>query len=216
MTITRRAQRAVVWLLVLVSLLVAAIVALAIRKSAPGALPACARCVSDRRRFVGSVLGGLSAGVLLFVLGVAASSGALVGLGMVLFAAALLGSLCGDQFRVRGRVRKDLPWVELSGVAPEFAAELSCTTTSTSSRAALLRTAPPSAPPPSARPCCSVTSRTDTAPAWTSSTRTWPGDGARPSMIVDEAPRPCRTRSSVTSRSPVAPTSSPIPARVSR
>jgi hypothetical protein len=113
-----------VWLLVLVSLLVAAIVALAIRTSLPGHLPGCARCVSDRRVFVGSVLGGLTAGVLLFVAGVAAASGVLVGLGMLVVAAALLGSMCGDQFRVRGRLRKDKSWIELSGTAPAFAAEM--------------------------------------------------------------------------------------------
>jgi|GEM_PF-2112018 len=113
-----------VWLLVLVSLLIAAIVALAIRRSAVGHLPGCERCVSDRRRFFGAAVGGLSAGLLLFVLGAAAASDVMLLLGLLVFVVALLGSLCGDQFRVRGRLRKDLVWIELRGTAPEFAAEV--------------------------------------------------------------------------------------------
>ena len=113
-----------VWLLVLVSLLIAAIVALAIRRSTDGYLPGCERCLSDRRRFIGTVVGGLSVGFLLFAVGAAASSAGLLVLGSVIFVAALLGSLCGDQFRVRGRLRKDLLWIELRGTAPAFAAEM--------------------------------------------------------------------------------------------
>ena len=114
-----------VWLLALVSLLIAAIVALAIRRSVHGYLPACERCVRDRRRFVGSAVGGLTAGLLLFVAGAQAASDLLLVVGLLVFVAALLGSMFGDQFRVRGRLRKDLLWVELRGAAPEFTAEMS-------------------------------------------------------------------------------------------
>jgi hypothetical protein len=113
-----------VLLLILVSLLIAAIVALAIRKSAHGYLPGCARCASDRRGFIAAACGGLTVGLLLTVLGFAVDSAGLLLLSLLVFLVALVGTFCGDQFRVRGRLRKDLQWVELRGVAPGFAAEM--------------------------------------------------------------------------------------------
>jgi hypothetical protein len=113
-----------VYLLIVISVLVAAIVALAVRKSAPGSLPGCDQCVAERRRFVWSAVGGWLLGLGLLVLAGVADNGPAAILGLLVLLVALVWTFCGDQIRVRGSLRKDLLWVDLKGVAPEFDAQL--------------------------------------------------------------------------------------------
>ena len=113
-----------VYLLIVVSLLLAAIVSLAVRKSAAGMLPSCDRCVAERRRFIGCVVGGWLLGLVLLVLGAAADNGFVLLLGLLVWVVSLVITFCRDQFRVRGSVDRDLTWVRLKGVAPAFAAEV--------------------------------------------------------------------------------------------
>jgi hypothetical protein len=115
-----------VFLLFVVSLLIALIVSLAIRTTVSGRLPSCSRCKTERRRFVWSALGAWVASLtLLFVVPSALSVPSwflFVLFGLVL--AALIFSFAGDQFRVTGSVSKDRTWVELKGVSEPFAAAI--------------------------------------------------------------------------------------------
>ena len=125
-----------VYLLIVLSLAVAAIVSLAIRKSARGTLPGCDRCVAERRRFVWSAVGGwvLALGILFPALGAdGRAAGLVAAFGLLLLIAAFGWTLSGDRVRVRGHLRKDLVWLDLTGVSPEFASEV---------RAELARTQP--------------------------------------------------------------------------
>lgn len=124
-------SRTPVWVLLLIplGLLIAAIVALAIRSDINGRLPSCGLCAADRRRFVRRVWAGWGIVVLLPVSAVGLSavgveSGFLFALLFLAIPAALIFSFSFDSFRVRGRFSKDRLWVELKGVSDEFAGTL--------------------------------------------------------------------------------------------
>ncbi len=110
-----------VFLIMLCSLLIGAIVALSIRKTVKGQLSACSRCTTDRRRFRAAVVAAwvLSA-VLLGVVGSSPSDFWVV-LWTLFAIGALTFTFCGDLFRVRGHLRPDLVWVDLKGVHEDFA-----------------------------------------------------------------------------------------------
>jgi uncharacterized protein (DUF58 family) len=160
---TRRLKRtfysrtpAWVYLLFVFGLLIAAIVAMAIRKSAPGSLPGCDVCVAERRRFVWSSVGGWLLGLGLLVLGGMADNGPAAILGLLVLLVALVWTFCGDQVRVRGSLRKDQVWLDLKGVSAEFAAQV---------RAEVARTQPgggtlPSPPGAVAQPTTSAVTAT--------------------------------------------------------
>jgi hypothetical protein len=113
-----------VLLLVLVALLVAAIVALVLRKSVEGQLPGCDQCARDQRRFKLTVLGAWVADLVVLVLAVQIGPA-----GLLLWLLATLGALVwsfagGARYRVTGNLRKDQQWVDLRGVSEEFAAAI--------------------------------------------------------------------------------------------
>jgi hypothetical protein len=113
-----------VLLLCLVAVLIAAVVALALRKSVEGTLPVCDECAAEQRRFKLTVVGAWAADVVVLVL--AAQLG-VTGLLIWLLAtlAALVWSFGGGQrYRVTGFLRKDQMWVDLRGVSDEFAAAI--------------------------------------------------------------------------------------------
>lgn len=106
-------------LIAIFSLLIGAIVALAIRTTVECQLPACEQCTKDRRQFV---LIASAAWVGTFL------SLALGKWGPLLFVAGALGSLVwsfgfGNRRRVSGVVSKDKQSVTLKGVDESFAAE---------------------------------------------------------------------------------------------
>lgn len=113
-----------VYVLILVSPLICAIVAMVVRKTVPGRLPACARCGIDRRNFVLSVVGGWVAAFTVLFVGAGMSSAELIILGFLGLVAALIWSFSGDLRRVRGNATSDVVWIELRGVCAEFQQEV--------------------------------------------------------------------------------------------
>jgi hypothetical protein len=113
-----------VYILILASVLVFLIVVLVMRKTVSGHLPACASCTAERRRYLGSVLGGWVATVALFIAAGLTSSGALLLLGFAAVLAALVWSCCGDLQRVHGSLTADQVWVTLRGAHASFADQL--------------------------------------------------------------------------------------------
>lgn len=115
-------SRTPVWAVALAvfGLLIAALVAQAIRKTVEGRLPACEQCDTDRRRFVGIVLGAWAADVLLLVASVAGHSGGLLMLWLLATVVALVVSFTGDRDRVSGYVSMDEHWVDLKGASDGF------------------------------------------------------------------------------------------------
>jgi hypothetical protein len=113
-----------VLLLVLVALLVAAVVALVLRKSVEGQLPGCDQCARDQRRFKLTVLGAWVADVVVLVLAVQIGPAGLL-LWLLVTLGALVWSFAGAaRYRVTGNLRKDRLWVDLRGVSEEFAAAI--------------------------------------------------------------------------------------------
>lgn len=128
MTHRKLYTRTPVWVLLFIplGLLIAAIVAIAIRSGIDGRLPSCGSCAEDRRRFVTRVWAGWGVVVLLPVSAAGLStmgveSGFLVALLFLAIPSALIFSFSFDSFRVRGHFSKDRLWVELKGVTEEFA-----------------------------------------------------------------------------------------------
>jgi hypothetical protein len=113
------------YVLILVGVLIFAIVAMALQFSVRTSLPACAECSRDRRRFIGLALSGWVAAIILTVVAsTATTSAALVVLGLLALACALVFSFVGDSFRVSGHVTADRAWVNLKGVHATFAAAI--------------------------------------------------------------------------------------------
>ena len=113
-----------VFALLIIAALVALIVALVLRRTVEGRLPACDDCRRDRRRFVWSVVGAWVFDVVaLGVLAQLGTAGFLVWL--LLTVGVLVFSFSADRFRVAGRVSKDTHWVELRGVHTSFASAIS-------------------------------------------------------------------------------------------
>jgi hypothetical protein len=112
------------YLLLLGSVLLFAIVALIMRKTVEGALPGCAQCAGERRRYVLSVLGAWVASLALFISAGFTASLALIVVGGIAVVAAVVWSCLGDQLRVRGSLSKDQVWLELRGVNESFAMQI--------------------------------------------------------------------------------------------
>ncbi|MDT7571357.1 MAG: hypothetical protein QOE05_1531 [Actinomycetota bacterium] len=110
-----------VLLTIFIGVLLFVILALALRTTVKGALPACAQCTRDRRRFLLWVGGAWSGTAVVFAAGIGMGSDVLVLLGVLGLLGAIVVSCLGDRFRVSGSVSKDKLWVELKGVGPEFA-----------------------------------------------------------------------------------------------
>jgi hypothetical protein len=89
-----------------------------------GRIPACERCVADRRTFVVRAWASWAVAVALLVAGVSTGSGALTGISALLVVVALVFSFCGDQFRVSGALSKDRTWVDLKGTSESFDAQI--------------------------------------------------------------------------------------------
>jgi hypothetical protein len=110
-----------VYPIALAGLLLAAIIASAIRETVKGVLPGCPRCRADRRTFVASVWTAWTGAFVLFFLAAATGSAAVFLLSGLALLGALVLSFCGDHFRVTGVVSKDRQWVDLNGVDSGFA-----------------------------------------------------------------------------------------------
>jgi hypothetical protein len=111
-----------VYLLILVALLLAAIIAEAIRKRVEGPVPTCDQCAADKRTFRLQVAGVWIADLVLMVIGAAGSAVALVAwLALTLFA--LVFSFMSSRYRVQGTVSGDGLYVELKDVDSAFASE---------------------------------------------------------------------------------------------
>jgi len=112
------------YLLLLGSVLLFLIVVLATRKTVEGSLPECARCSSERRRFLWSVLAAWFASLGLFIGAGFTASLALVVLGGAAIVAAAVWSCIGDRLRARGWLTKDEVWLDLRGVDASFANQI--------------------------------------------------------------------------------------------
>jgi hypothetical protein len=112
------------YLLLLGSVLLFAIVALIIRKTVEGTLPGCAQCASERRRYLLSVLGAWVASLALFVFAGFTASLPLVVVGGIAVVAAVVWSCLGDQLRVRGSLSNDQVWLDLRGANESFAKQI--------------------------------------------------------------------------------------------
>ena len=111
------------WVLVLIpiALLLALVVALAVRGTVTANLPTCDRCDSERRRFRLSVVAAWVGDVVLLVAFAQLGAAGLL-LWVLTTLAALVWSFSGDRRRVSGRVSNDRLWVQLQGVHASFAA----------------------------------------------------------------------------------------------
>ena len=110
--------------LVLIALLLAAIVALALRKSVQGEIPECEQCVRDQRRFKLTVVGAWVGDVVVLLLAVNFGGAGLI-LWLLVTLAALIWSFAGGQrYRVHGTLSKDQQWVAMRGSSEEFAAAI--------------------------------------------------------------------------------------------
>ena len=110
------------WLLpvFLLALLLALIIALAMRTTVKGQLPACERCGKERRTFLAYAWGSWGAATVLWGVAVYRASGVVALLATVVTLAAIVVSVLGDRFRVTGVVSKDRRWVELKGTSEGF------------------------------------------------------------------------------------------------
>jgi hypothetical protein len=113
-----------VYLTILIGILVAAIIAMAIRTRVKANLPACDRCVAERRKFVLIAWASWAVTLALFVLGAGLSSTPVLILSVVALIAAVVVSCSGDRFRVSGTVSKDRQWVDLKGTSEGFSAQI--------------------------------------------------------------------------------------------
>jgi hypothetical protein len=109
-----------VYLTLLIGILVAAIIAMALRTTVKGQLPACERCVSERRKFVATAWASWVLAIALLVLGISLSSTPLLVVSGLAILVALVISVSGDRFRVTGTVSKDRQWVDLKGTSEGF------------------------------------------------------------------------------------------------
>lgn len=116
-------SRTPVWVFVLMifSLLIGVLVAVAIRKTVIGQLPSCEVCTADRRRYLARIWTVWAADVALLVAAVARTSDALGVLWVLVTLVALIYSLAADRNRVAGVVSADEMWVELKGISSGFA-----------------------------------------------------------------------------------------------
>jgi uncharacterized membrane protein YdcZ (DUF606 family) len=105
----------------LAGVLLFVILAMALRTTAKGALPACPQCTRDRRRFRQWAWAAWIGAAVVFAVAIGMGSSGLILVGVLVLLAAIVVSCCGDRFRVSGFVSKDKMWVELKGVGPEFA-----------------------------------------------------------------------------------------------
>ena len=108
------------YLLVLVSLLIAVLILLAVRKTVAGPVPDCATCVADQKRRRAIVLGSWGLALVVLIGGMAANSGAVAAIGFFGLIAALLATFAVPQKWQQGQVTKDGYWVELKDPAPAF------------------------------------------------------------------------------------------------
>lgn len=102
------------------TLLIAAIVAEAIRKRVTGPIPTCGQCDTDRKRFHWQVAGLWALDVALLVGGLSGNAFALLGW----LALTLIALVYGTQtyrYSVQGTVSDDGMWVELKKVDAAFA-----------------------------------------------------------------------------------------------
>jgi hypothetical protein len=111
-----------VYLLILVALLLAAIIAEVIRKRVEGPVPICDQCAADKRTFRLQVAGVWVADLVLMVVGAAGSAVALLAW-LVLTLFALVFSFMTSRYRVQGTVSDDGLFVELKNVDSAFAGE---------------------------------------------------------------------------------------------
>ncbi|MCA1823065.1 MAG: hypothetical protein ABR520_07170 [Mycobacteriales bacterium] len=111
------------WVIVLavLSLLIGAIIALAIRKTVHSRLPACDACRADRRRFALLVVGAWVGVVVTLVLAAAINNPIAFIVWLLLLVGALVFSFMGELFRVRGYLTRDQAVVVMKGVSPQFA-----------------------------------------------------------------------------------------------
>ncbi|GAB3691269.1 hypothetical protein [Angustibacter aerolatus] len=112
------------YLLLLAGVVVFVVVVAATRRRETGRLPACERCRTERRTWVGGVLAAWALVVITFVVAVQRSSAGLATVAVVLAVLALLATAGGDLLRVRTELSPDAVrpvWVRLRGVHPAFA-----------------------------------------------------------------------------------------------
>jgi hypothetical protein len=116
------ATRTPVWVVVLavVSLPVGAVVALVLRKTVHGPVPVCHACTNARRTYVGTVVLGWAAAVVLVGVAVGTANDGLAVLGALVVVGALVASFTGDAFRTGGTLSDDQHWVALRRVHPTF------------------------------------------------------------------------------------------------
>ena len=114
------------WLLILcaVSLAVPVLVALALRRSIEGSLPACASCTSERKTFVMRCVASWAATLVILLAAAALGNPSLLLLWLLATAGALVFSFAGDGSRVIGDLEKGRQMVQLRGIAPPFAQAL--------------------------------------------------------------------------------------------
>jgi hypothetical protein len=108
-------------LLALLTLLVAAIVAEAIRKRVAGPVPVCEQCVKDRRTFRLQVAAVWAVDLVLLVGGASGNAPALVGW-LLVTVLGLVFSTRTSRYSVEGIVSRDGRFVELKKVDESFAA----------------------------------------------------------------------------------------------
>ncbi|GMA88474.1 hypothetical protein GCM10025868_37240 [Angustibacter aerolatus] len=89
------------YLLLLAGVVVFVVVVAATRRRETGRLPACERCRTERRTWVGGVLAAWALVVITFVVAVQRSSAGLATVAVVLAVLALLATAGGDLLRVR-------------------------------------------------------------------------------------------------------------------
>ena len=110
------------WVLVLclVSLAVPVFVALAMRRSVEGLVPACESCAGERVRFMQRSIAFWAATVITLTFAVALGNAALLLLWLAMTAGALVFTFAGDTSQVAGELQKSRSTVQLRGVASPF------------------------------------------------------------------------------------------------
>ena len=113
-----------VYLFIPVGLLIAAVIALAIRGTVDGPLPSCESCARERRRWIRTVWSLWGLDLALLAASIAAANSPIgkvaAGLWLLVTLVALVWSSRADRIRVTGRVSKDRNWVELRRVSDVF------------------------------------------------------------------------------------------------
>jgi hypothetical protein len=120
--ISRKFQtRTPVWVVVLIilSLLIAVLVAMALRKTVTGQLPGCAECDRERSRFRSKVAGGWVATTLVWLVSLVTLNAFLLLVALVATLFALVFSF-SEGYGVRGFLTQDQLWVQLKGLSPAF------------------------------------------------------------------------------------------------